>query len=125
MRRQFLRDFAGDPLGDLRVEGLAQVPQYLRRRDDDELLEKIGVRVTIERVGKFDGKPLLGDMVPVGFFHGASGNAGTCAGSARTIAALLARGRIVAGENSLDDEIDTLGVAFIAQEESLLTIADE
>ena len=125
MGRQFLWDFGGHALGDFRMEGLAQVSQYFRRRDDHELIEKIGVRMTIECVGKFAGKPLLGNVMPVGFFHGASGNARTCAGSTRTIAALLARGRIVAGQNPLDNEIDTPGVAFVAQEESLLTIADE
>jgi hypothetical protein len=92
---------------------LRRFPNIFRRRDDDELVEKIGVRMTIERVGKFAGKALLGDVMPVGFFHGASGKAGTCAGSARTIAALLARGRIVARQNPLDNEIDALGVPLL------------
>jgi hypothetical protein len=63
--------------------------------------------------------------MPVGFFHGASGDAETRAGSTRTIGALLARGRIVARQNPFDDKVDALGITFVAQEESLLTIADE
>jgi len=125
VRCHFLRDFADHTLDDIRMEGLAQASQYFRRGDNDKLFKKIGVRVAIERVGKFAGKPLLGDVVPVGFFHSALGNARACAGSSGTIGALLTCGRIVARENSLDDKLDTLGVAFIAQEESLLTIANE
>jgi len=49
VRRQFLGDLAGDAIDDLCVKGLAQVIQYSRRRDDDELVEAIGVSMMIER----------------------------------------------------------------------------
>jgi hypothetical protein len=63
--------------------------------------------------------------VPVGFFHGTSGNPKACGGSPRTIGPLLARRRIVALENSLDHEPDALRATFVAKEKRLLTIADQ
>src|SRR4030081_2734118 len=105
MRRPLLRDFGGDTFGDLGMEGLAQVPQDFRRRYNDEFIEKIGVRMTIERVGKFAGKPLLGEGLAGAFFLGASADPETRAGSPRTIVALLARGRIVARQNPFDDKV--------------------
>src|SRR4051794_3230891 len=104
MRRQFLRDFGGDALGDFRMEGLAQVSQYFRRRDDNEPVEKIGVRAAIEHVGKFAGKPLLRYVVPVGLVHGTSSNANAGIGSSRTVGALLSCRRIVAFQNLFDDK---------------------
>src|SRR6266403_2450686 len=125
MRRQFLRNLGGDALDDLGVERLAKIAQYFWRRDDDKLLETIGVSMTIERLGKLAGKPLLGDVVPVGFVHGAAGNPDACGGSPRTIGTLLARRRIVPLENSLNDKPDALRIALVTQEKRLLTVADQ
>jgi hypothetical protein len=63
--------------------------------------------------------------MPVGLFHGTSGNANTCIGSSRTIGALLTCGRIVAFQNLLDDKPDMLRVASVAQEKCFLTVANE
>src|SRR5437879_1413754 len=125
MRRQFLGDFGGYATGHLCVKGFAKIAQYFRRSDDDKLLETIGVGVTIKRFGKLVDEPFLCNVMPVDFFHSASGNARTRGGSSRTIRALLTRCRIVLLKNPLDDKMDALCVASVAQEERLLTIADE
>jgi hypothetical protein len=124
-RREFLGDFGGDTLDDLGVKRPAESAKYFRRRDDDELLETVGVRVAIERFGKLVGKPLLCKTVPVDFFHTASGDTKARKGTSRAIRALLARWRIVLLENPLNDKIDALGVASVAQEESLLAVTDK
>ena len=80
----------------------SQIAQYFRWRDNDELLEAIGVSMAIECFRQFDGKPLLGDVMPIGFVHRASGGTDACARPPRTVRALLARGRIIALENLLD-----------------------
>src|SRR6266403_5832204 len=79
----------------------------------------------IERIRKLACKPLLRDRVPVDFFHGAAGHAKTWNRASWTIRPLLARCRIVLFEEPLDDEIDVERVASVAQEESLLTVANE
>src|ERR1700732_1575652 len=83
------------------------------------------MRVPIERICKLACKPLLRDMVPVDFFHRAAGNAKTWNRASWTIRPLLARRRIVLFEEPLDDEIDVERIASVAQEERLLTVADE
>src|SRR4051794_22689753 len=108
MRRQFLGNLGGHARGDFRVEHLAKIAQDLRRSNDDKLVGKTGLSMAIERISKLAGKPLLGEIVPVGFFHGTSGNTNTCAGPPRTIGTLLARRRIVAFKNLLNNELNTL-----------------
>ena len=116
VRGQFLRNFGGDAIDDLRVKGPAEIAQYFRWRDDDELLETIGVRVTIERLGEFVSEPFLCKVMPIDFFHGASGDAKAGGGSSRTITALLACRRIMPLEDPLDNEMDAQCAAFVAQE---------
>ena len=41
------------------MKGLAQIAQYSRRRDHDELVEMIGVGVAIQRFRKLEGEPFL------------------------------------------------------------------
>ena len=108
VRRQFLRNLGGDPIGNLRVKGPAEIAQYFRRCDDDELLETIGVGMAIERLRQLGGKSLLGDVMPVGLLHRASGSPNACAGAPRTIRALLTRGRIVTLKDLFDDQRDAL-----------------
>jgi len=107
------------------MQHFTQIAEHPRRRDDNELLEQIGVRVAIERFGQFAGEPLLGNIVPVGFFQGAAGHTDACARPRRTICSLLARRWIVAFQNFLDDKPETVGRALVAQEKRLLTIADQ
>src|SRR5947209_1547744 len=59
MRCQLLRDLGRDALRHLRVKGSAEITQYFRWRDDDELLETIGVGMAIKHFRKLMGKPLL------------------------------------------------------------------
>jgi hypothetical protein len=125
MRRQFLRDLGSDAIDDFCVKGPAKIAKYFRRRDDDELLETIGMSMAMERFGKLARKPFLCKVMPVDFFHGTSGNARTCDGSSRTIGALLTRWRIVLLENPLNNEIDVQCIAPVAQEKRLLAIANE
>lgn len=125
VRRQFLRDLGDDTLGNLGMKGLAKITEYFRRRDDDELLETIGVSMAIESLRQLGGKPLLGYMMPIGFFHCASGNPKAYDGAPRTIRALQTAGWIVTLEDLLDDQRDTLRVAFVPQEKSFLAITDE
>ena len=115
MRRQFLGNFGGHARDDLCMKGLAQIAQHFRRSDDDKLFETIGVGMAIECISKLARKSLLGELVPVGFFHGAPGHTDTCIGSPGTIGALRARRRIVALQNLLDDQLDVLRVPFVAQ----------
>jgi hypothetical protein len=81
--------------------------------------------MAIECFGKLAGKPFLGDVVPVGFVHRASGNPRACSGSPWTVGTLLARRRIIAFQNALDHEPDALRAALVAKEKRLLTIADQ
>ena len=103
---------------------LRRLPNF-RRRDDDKFIEMIGVSIAIECFGKFAGKPFLGNVMPIGLFHGASGSANACTGSPRTVRTLLARRRIVTLQNFLNDKLETLCVASVAQEKRFLTVADE
>ena len=121
MRRQFLGNLGSHARDDLCMKGLAQIAQHFRRSDDDKLFETIGVGMAIERISKLARKSLLGEVVPVGFFHGAPCHTDTCIGSPGTIGALLARRRIVALQNLLDDKLDQMRGAYIAQEKRLLT----
>ncbi len=125
MRGHLLGDLGRNALDHLRMEGLAKIAEYFCRRDDDEMLEAVGMRVAIECFRKFLAKPFLGQMMPVGFFHGAAGSADACDRSPRTIGTLFPRRRIFPLQNPLDDKMDLAGVAFVAQKESLLAIADE
>ena len=68
----------GRQIDDLGVKRLAKTAEYFRWRDDDELLEAIGVGMQIKRLGKRVGKPFLCEVVPVDFFHAASPDAKTC-----------------------------------------------
>src|SRR5215217_4759024 len=124
MRRQFLGNFRGHALDDLGVKSLAKIAQNFWRRDYDEFFEAIGMSMAIECFRKLAGKAFLGDVVPIGFVHGASGDPKACGGSPRTVGTLLARRRIVALQNSLDHEPDALRATFVAKEQRLLTIAD-
>src|SRR5437879_2786897 len=125
MRRQFLRDLGGDPPDNLGMKGPAKLPQYFRRRDNDELLEAIGVSMAIECFRQFQRKSLLGDVMPVGLLHRASGSPNACIGASRTIGALLARRRIVLFKNLFNDKHDAPRVASVPQKQSLSTVADE
>jgi len=116
VRGQFLRNFGGDAIDDLRVKGPAEIAQYFRWRDDDELLETIGMSVAIERLGEFVSEPFLCKVMPIDFFHGTSGDAKAGGGSSRTIGALLACRRIMPLQDLLDNEMDAQCVAFVAQE---------
>jgi len=116
VRGQFLRNLGGDAIGNLRVKGPAEITQDFRRRDDDELLEAIGVSMAIERLGKLVGEPFLCKVMPVDFFHGTPGDAKTGGGSSRTIGALLSRRRIIPLKDSLDNEMDAQCIASVAQE---------
>jgi len=54
MRRQFLSDLGSDAIDDFWVKGPAKIAKYFRRRDDDELLETIGISMAMERFGKLE-----------------------------------------------------------------------
>ena len=125
MGRQFLGDLSGDPFEYLRVKRFAKFAQYLRGSNDNEPFEEIGVSMVIERFGNLVCESFLCNVVPVGFFHRASGNTNTCNRPSWTIRALLTRCRIFLLENPLDDKIDPLCAASVAQEKGLLAIADE
>jgi hypothetical protein len=125
MRRQLLGNFSGDPGDDLRVKRFAKLAQYLRWSDDDEPVETIGVSMVIERFRDLVCKPLLCDVMPVDFFHRAASSSEACSGSPWTIRSLLARCRIIAFQNLFDHKIDVEGAASVAQEKSLLTVADK
>ena len=107
------------------MKGLAKIAQYFGRRDDDELLETIGMSLMIKCFRELMGESLFSEVVPVYFLHGAPQATGVCGGSARTIRALFTCRRVVSLENALNNKFDALCVAFVAQEKSLLTIADE
>src|SRR5689334_15350881 len=125
MRRQFLRDLGDDAPGNLGMKNPAKIAQYFRWRDDHKFLETIGVGMAIEGLRQFSREPLLGDVMPIGFFHRATGDPDARAGASGTIRALLARRWVVTRKDLLDDKRDVLRAAFIAQEESLLTVADK
>ena len=54
------------------MKRFAQIAEYLRRRDDDELFETVVVGMTVERFRDLSGEPLLGDVVPVDLLYRAS-----------------------------------------------------
>ncbi len=114
MRGQCLGDLRFHAIGDLGVKGLAKIAQYFRRCDDDKLLEAIGAGVTVQHLRQLIGEPFLGNVMPIGFFHGTPGSAVAREGASGTIGALFARRRIVLLKNPLDDEIDALRMAPVA-----------
>jgi hypothetical protein len=71
------------------------------------------VSATIACFRDLDGEPFLSKVMPVDFFHGASGNARACVGSARAIRGLLTPRWIVLVKNPLDNKINALRVASL------------
>src|SRR6266581_2899619 len=119
MRRQFLGDLSGDASDDLGVTRFAKLAQYLRGRDDDEPIEKIGMSMAIECFRDLVCKAFLCNVMPIDLFHRASGKCRTCRGSSGTVRPLLTRRGIILFENLLDDQVNIQCTASVAQEKSL------
>ncbi len=126
MLGQVFIDFGNDPLLHIGVDCNPQVSQCSRRGDHDECLHVALAHQPFHCCRDSLSEAVLFQLVPIGISNAAAEiGAGSLEGTARSIAALLVRWRIVMDEYALDPQIQGPLVARIAQEQCLAAVADE
>src|ERR1017187_2065262 len=103
---QILRQLGDDALLHVRMERLAQIGQGPGRARDHQSLDLAVADQPFERGGDIAGELVLLEIVPVGALDAAAAAAaGARIGAARSVGALVVRGRIYIFEYPLDPEI--------------------
>ena len=126
MLGQVFVDFGNDPLLHIGVECRPQIRQCSRRGDHDECLHVALAHQPFHCCRDSLSEAVLFQLVPIGISNAAAEvGAGSLEGTARAIAALLVRWRIVIDEYALDSQIQELLVSCIAQEQRLAAVTDE
>ena len=119
-------DFGNDPLLDVGVEGVAQIGERARRRDDDQRGDAALAHHFLQSRRHPLDEAVLFQSMPVGLFNTAAAMRSCVRKTDRgSVGSLLMGWRVLLGEDALSLQVGELFITSIAHEEGFAPVTDE
>lgn len=123
---QVFADFGNDPFLDIGVEGVPQIGERARRRDDDQRGDAALAHHFLQSRRHPLDEAVLFQSMPVGLFNTAAAMRSRVRKTDYgPVGSLLVGRRVLLGEDALGLQVGEFLIAGIAQEESFAAVTDE
>lgn len=123
---QVFADFGNDPFLDIGVEGVPQIGERARRRDDDQRCDAALAHHFLQSRRHPLDEAVLFQSMPVGLFNTAAAvRSRVRKTDYGPVGSLLVGRRVLLGEDALGLQVGEFLIAGIAQEESFAAVTDE